>query len=566
MEHLFATLKTLEPQVIAGVLVFLALVAFWVVRRRRAATQAAIAAHWEETKRLILDGVRNPIPDGDGRSNLTKRLQDLQAEPERMLGEVTYAVACICLCLKLNLTADAEKFLKAAQQRYPGKPEWSDFEIDLLVARRAADAKSIDRLCDACRRRPDQIEWHKRLLAWHISGGQANQKTIEVLQNFAVSARDPRAVQFVCEHHDRVKSYSSRLVSLFECACQLEPNKVRWLYALARCRHHAGDQEGARDALSQVLRLEPRHQAALEFQGLLSAPLPGVLPAAPSVEADPQTPEEPESEKEAVSLPERYTDIVEIGSGGMGTVYRAFDQVLSRSVAIKTLHESLARKQEGLRDRFLAESRSLAALDHPCILKVFDVSVGSPSFIAFEFINGEPLRQRMNSGPLSLIQVLSIGCDLASGFQHAVERGILHRDIKPENILIDKQDKPHIIDFGLAKAETGQNLTQAQAIIGTPWYLSPERLRGEAATPATEIYAFGFTLYEMLCGRRPFLGEDIMVALAQDPIRPSQHVPECPPRLEVLILECLSKNPNNRPASFTEIRSELEAIKQELAR
>lgn len=265
------------------------------------------------------------------------------------------------------------------------------------------------------------------------------------------------------------------------------------------------------------------------------------------------------------SLPPRYVQVVEIGRGGMGTVYRAFDDVLAREVAIKTLNEAIAGSDPELRDRFLGESRILAALDHPSIPKVFDVSVNPPIFIAFEFIRGENLRSLLEPGPLAIDTALKIGGEVAEGLHHVIERGVLHRDIKPENILIDISGRSRIVDFGLAHGAMKAQLTQTGVVVGTPWYLAPERLRGQPATPASEIFAFGVMLFEMICGRRPFTGDDVTVILVQDPPRPRDLRPDCPHRLEVLLLDCISKNPNNRPPDFKEINAELTAMAKDIS-
>ena len=247
------------------------------------------------------------------------------------------------------------------------------------------------------------------------------------------------------------------------------------------------------------------------------------------------------------------------------TVYRAFDQILARAVAIKTLNESLAQTDPELHERFLSESRILATMDHPSIPKVFDVSVSPPIFISFEFIKGENLRTLLETGPLALDKALKIGSEVAEGLQHAFERGVLHRDIKPENILIEITGRTRIVDFGLASSARKVQLTQTGVVVGTPWYLAPERLRGQPATLASEIFAFGVTLFEMVCGRRPFTGDDVTVILVQDPPKPRSLRPDCPPRLEVLMLDCISKNPNNRPSDFKEIKAELEAATKDIS-
>ena len=157
--------------------------------------------------------------------------------------------------------------------------------------------------------------------------------------------------------------------------------------------------------------------------------------------------------------------------------------------------------------------------------------------------------------------MLTIARDLTSGLHYAAGKGVLHRDIKPDNILVDVKGRAILVDFGLAQVEGRMNLTQTGVVLGTtPWYLAPERLRGEPATVASEIYAFGMTLYEMLTCHRPFQGEDISVIMVQEPTPPRQFRAEIDRSLEVLVLDALNKNPANRPASFSELATEIDKM------
>ncbi|HNV72449.1 MAG TPA: protein kinase, partial [Candidatus Ozemobacteraceae bacterium] len=263
-------------------------------------------------------------------------------------------------------------------------------------------------------------------------------------------------------------------------------------------------------------------------------------------------------------LPSRYQQITLIGSGGMGMVYKAFDANLQRWVAIKTFREEAASRHPEVLKRFLNESRIMASLDHPTIPKVFDLSVASPYYLSFEFLEGDDLRKVIGSfsteAPPDLQGCLTLGIQLASGFHHAAEKGILHRDIKPENLILETGGRVRIIDFGLAHLEGSMNMTESGVVIGTPWYLAPERLQGQPASVATELYAFGFALYELLTTVRPYPGDAVTVVFARDPIPLRQMRPDAPPELESVLARCLSKNPLTRPTNFAEIESLLTGI------
>ncbi|HEY6302387.1 MAG TPA: protein kinase [Terriglobales bacterium] len=264
-----------------------------------------------------------------------------------------------------------------------------------------------------------------------------------------------------------------------------------------------------------------------------------------------------------------------LGSGGMGEVYRARDSRLDREVAIKVLPTSYSADTERLQ-RFVQEARSAAALNHPNILSIFDIGEerGAP-YIVSELLEGQTLRERIRSGPLSSRKAIDCALQVARGLAAAHEKGIVHRDLKPENLFLTSDDRVKILDFGLAKltrpetnagAEepTLQVNTEPGQVMGTVGYMSPEQVRGKAADHRSDIFAFGSILYEMLSGQRAFQGEtaaDTMSAiLKEDPAELSETARNVPPALERMVRHCLEKNPAQRFQSAGDLAFNLEAL------
>src|SRR2546425_11361445 len=212
----------------------------------------------------------------------------------------------------------------------------------------------------------------------------------------------------------------------------------------------------------------------------------------------------------------RYEIRSKVGEGGMGEVYLAEDTQLGRRVAIKLLPpETLSDEQA--RMRLVREAQAAAKLDHPNICAIYEVSEeDSRSFIAMQYVEGETLDARMKRKPLDLAESLAISAQVADALSDAHAHGIIHRDIKPSNIIITARGQAKVMDFGLARmttgatdseAETQSLLTTPGAVIGTVLYMSPEQVRGEPVDARSDIFSFGVTLYEMLCGRQPFASE-----------------------------------------------------------
>jgi serine/threonine protein kinase/tetratricopeptide (TPR) repeat protein len=255
----------------------------------------------------------------------------------------------------------------------------------------------------------------------------------------------------------------------------------------------------------------------------------------------------------------QYEILEAIGAGGMGEVYRARDLRLGRDVAIKVLPPHLTNDPD-LRARFELEARAVAAISHPNIMAIHELAVVDDRPLAVvELLEGESLRMRLANGPLPWREAVQIGARVADGLAAAHAKGIVHRDLKPENIFLTTDGRPKILDFGLARSEpeadpTGTIATYAPTepgrLLGTLGYMAPEQVRGEVITPATDIFALGCTLSEMLTGERPFARPTTAGAIAAVVHEPAPSVlasgREMPPRLAEIVEHCLAKDPAAR--------------------
>jgi serine/threonine-protein kinase len=229
----------------------------------------------------------------------------------------------------------------------------------------------------------------------------------------------------------------------------------------------------------------------------------------------------------------RYRLDAEIGRGGMSTVFRAFDTVLERAVAIKLMHREIAADSDQL-ERFRREARSVARLNHPHIVTVIDAGeepsqdgdggAGETPYIVLEYVEGETLKQLIRrEGSLEVTQAIAYAIEIARALGAAHERMIVHRDVKPQNILISEEGGAKITDFGIARTLTEEGLTVAGRVLGTTDYVSPEQALGQAVTGQSDLYSLGVVLYEMLTGQVPFAGET-PVAVAMRHVR--EQVPD----------------------------------------
>lgn len=259
-------------------------------------------------------------------------------------------------------------------------------------------------------------------------------------------------------------------------------------------------------------------------------------------------------------LQDRYEILDKIGSGGMSDVYKAMCHKLKRQVAIKVLKEEFS-SDSGFVSKFKMEAQAAARLSHPNIVNVYDVvDEGNLHYIVMEMIEGITLKNYVaKKGCLDSKEAIGIAIQVAQGIAAAHEQGIVHRDIKPQNIIIARDGKVKVADFGIARAASTQTLSATA--MGSVHYISPEQARGGYSDARSDIYSLGITMYEMAAGRVPFEGENtVTVALAhlEDPITPPGYYnPEIPVSFENIILKCTEKKPEYRYATMQEVIADL---------
>lgn len=274
-----------------------------------------------------------------------------------------------------------------------------------------------------------------------------------------------------------------------------------------------------------------------------------------------------------------------VGRGGMGTVYRAIDNRLGRQVAIKVLNPELTADPDR-RTRFLQEARAAAALTHPAVAQVYDIDeVDGTIFIVMEFVDGRTVRRLIESGELDPAAAIEIALQTVDGLARAHDLGIIHRDIKPDNIMVTKDGRAKILDFGLAKlpdrvqaasipGRPSQTMTmQGPAtiegtVMGTLSYMSPEQARGKALDQRSDLFSFGIVLYQMVTGDLPFKGEtpiDTMHAIAYEEAAPATSLnSDLPYDLNRIIARCLRKKPEDRYPDAHALDADLKKLRKEI--
>ena len=260
----------------------------------------------------------------------------------------------------------------------------------------------------------------------------------------------------------------------------------------------------------------------------------------------------------------RFTMLNQIGQGGMGVLFRAFDPQLNRTIALKFLSKPTALDPAS-ETRFLNEARAAAALDHPNVCTVYDIgAVGEQVYIAMAYVEGESLKQRIARAAVPFDEAVEIVMQVALGLREAHSKGIVHRDIKPSNLLITRGGVVKIVDFGLALLPSDEKVPRENLSIGTPGYMSPEQVRGEAADHRADLWALGVTLYETLSRSLPFSGQSmpaLVHAILFDDVdwQRVRQVEDLAP-LEPVLRKLLVKDRNQRYASADDLISDLKSL------
>src|SRR5512136_1983547 len=267
-----------------------------------------------------------------------------------------------------------------------------------------------------------------------------------------------------------------------------------------------------------------------------------------------------------------YEILAAIGAGGMGEVWRAHDTRLDRDVALKVLPAD-ALGDDTARARLVREARLASKLNHPHICTVYEVGESDDqTYIAMELVEGQPLSARVAEGPLPVEQILRYGQQMADALAHAHGRGVVHRDFKSANVVVTPEGQVKVLDFGLAKRLTGEDLAEATTVsrhsltapgvvAGTLAYMAPEQLKGQPADARSDIWALGVVLYELAAGQRPFQGQtgfELTAAILSQPV-PS--VPSSVPAPVAGVIDrCLAKEPGERYQQGREVGAALEAV------
>ena len=272
----------------------------------------------------------------------------------------------------------------------------------------------------------------------------------------------------------------------------------------------------------------------------------------------------------------RYQIVELIGRGGMGEVCLADDVMLDRKVALKFV---TAPGETDALDQLLGEARAAAALDHPFICSIYEVTtIDGRACIAMEYVRGESLERRLRSGPLPLSEALRVAEEIAEALDAAHKRRVVHRDLKPANVMLTEDGHIKVMDFGLAARlphsdDVDQAMTVAMAaqetVIGTPAYMAPEQIRGESADRRSDIFTFGILLYELVSGANPFTRASIeatFAAILHEPVETlHDRRPAIPPALDALAARLLSKDAAARHQSFGDVRSILRRLSGDLS-
>jgi serine/threonine protein kinase len=259
----------------------------------------------------------------------------------------------------------------------------------------------------------------------------------------------------------------------------------------------------------------------------------------------------------------RYQVLKELGRGAMGIVYLAEDTELARKVAIKMISLQGSEHERNAHEaRFRQEARAAGGVSHPSIITIYDVGrEGDVAFIAMELVEGRELRELIAGGELTPSQAIELAALIADGLAYAHERGVIHRDIKPGNIMVLKDGRVKVMDFGIARLQEPTVKTQTGVLLGSPQYMSPEQVAGSEVDARADIFSLGVVLYEMVTGVKPFDAVDLSQVLfwvVNMPAKPpSERRPGLPAVVDYIVARALKKKPAERYATAAELAADL---------
>jgi Protein kinase domain len=263
------------------------------------------------------------------------------------------------------------------------------------------------------------------------------------------------------------------------------------------------------------------------------------------------------------ALEKRFQILKELGRGGMGIVFQAYDKELKEQVAIKILSPLLSNNTEAL-ERLKREVSAARRITHPNVIRIHDLSESEGlHFVSMEYFSGTTLKELLKrQGAMSLVRGSQLAFQICDGLESAHRQGVIHRDLKSQNMIVNDAGDLKIIDFGLASCAHQEGMTATGLILGTPEYMAPEQVAGKKADERADIYSFGIILYEIFTGKVPFSGESAIAVgfqqMRDEPLCPSEVNPKISGKLEKVILKALQKDPRERFASVNELRVELQ--------
>jgi serine/threonine-protein kinase len=263
-------------------------------------------------------------------------------------------------------------------------------------------------------------------------------------------------------------------------------------------------------------------------------------------------------------LANRYRVQRLLGKGGMGAVYLAHDEVLGDVVALKVISSAWASDPVALIERFKRECAAARKVSSPFVIRIHDLGEARPGllYLSMEYMQGRTLTELIAArGLVPISDCIDILGQICNGLAAAHDAGVIHRDLKPSNVLVGERNAVKIIDFGLAKATAVEGMTATGMLMGTPYYMSPEQVRGRRVDAASDLYSLGALAYHLVAGRPPFAGENAIAVgfahLSEMPTPPRRIRPDVPVELDAVIMRALAKEPSERPRSAVDVRSAL---------